>query len=126
MIIGVGVDVVDNERMDLALKRQPKLVHKILNNAEIDDLGIDIEANSFSVSTVESIAARFAVKEATSKALNVSLFKIGLHAIEILRNNKTGAPQVKVAGTYQENIEFLCSMSHSKQSSVAVVIAQRC
>jgi holo-[acyl-carrier protein] synthase len=123
VIRGVGIDVVDNQRMKTALGRHPGIVHKILTKNEMSDLSIDTNSiGTFDDSLVASIAVRFAAKEALVKSVQKSLFSVGLHSIEILRDHQTGAP--RISADFSENVSFLCSLSHSQASSVAVVIAQ--
>lgn len=133
MIYGVGIDVVDNDRMKRVLQRQPKLLSKILTTQEVADLAISHEDDiTDNMTLVQSVAARFAAKEATVKSLHLSLFSVGLQSIQVLRE-PSGAPTITAdlsalsseqVVPLPENIEFLCSLSHSEQSSVAVVIAQ--
>lgn len=56
MILGVGTDLVSVERVEAALERTPTLRQRLFTPAEAD-------------LPVESLAARFAAKEALSKAL---------------------------------------------------------
>jgi holo-[acyl-carrier protein] synthase len=57
VIVGVGIDVVQVERLERALARTPRLGERLFTDAE--------RASSRS----ESLAARFAAKEAVAKAL---------------------------------------------------------
>lgn len=56
MIVGIGVDVVDITRFEASLARTPALLDRLFAEAE---RGL----------SVESLAARFAAKEAIAKAL---------------------------------------------------------
>src|SRR5690606_26614873 len=95
MIIGVGIDIVDIDRMALAIKRRPGIVSKILTDSEMKDLNL-IEKDAYTESDIASIAARFACKEAAVKSLESPLFEIGMQSIEILRNEISGAPKLTV------------------------------
>jgi len=55
-IVGVGVDVVDVARLGRALARTPRLAERLFTEGERDR-------------PLESLAARFAAKEAVAKAL---------------------------------------------------------
>jgi len=59
MIIGVGVDVVDTARLARSLERAPGLREKLFTPVERD-------------LPLESLAARFAAKEALAKALRTT------------------------------------------------------
>ena len=123
MIAGIGIDIVDIDRMALAISRRPNIVKKILTDSELKDLGL-LSVAVFSDSDIASIAARFACKEATVKSIDSSLFEIGLQSIEVLRNEVTGAPKLSVSSIKAQGLSFLCSITHSDKSAAAVVIAQ--
>ncbi|HET8982059.1 MAG TPA: holo-ACP synthase, partial [Pedococcus sp.] len=63
MIIGVGIDVVDVERFGQTLERTPTLRERLFTEAERELV-------------LNSLAARFAAKEALAKALGAP---VGLH-----------------------------------------------
>lgn len=135
MVIGIGLDLVDIDRMQLAVKRTPCIVNKILSPIELADLDVSTSQQDLHLQNrfISSLAARFAAKEATVKSLGLSLFVVGLHSIEILTKD-SGAPVVKF-DTYRNflisidisdnaPIEFLCSLTHTTNSASAVVVAQ--
>ncbi len=121
MIVGVGIDIVDNDRMALAIKRHPKIIDKMLTSLEIKELGID-SYDRLSKQMISSIAARFAAKEALSKSLGRIPFSLGLKNIEIIKS-ENGAPEIRLDIKEFSDLDFQCSISHSDISSVAVVIA---
>lgn len=135
MIIGIGIDVVDIERMRIAVQRTPGVVNKILTPNEIQEISDRIPMSELILDDkfVSSLAARFAAKEAVVKSLGLSLFVVGLHSIEVLRE-ESGAPTIqfpnygKFASMSKMGtngaISFLCSLTHSQNSAAAVVIAQ--
>ena len=84
MIIGVGIDVVDVARFGQALDRTPRLRERLFTDEE-RDLGLN------------SLAARFAAKEALAKALGAPA---GLHWSDatVLRG-ADGRPHLQVRGT---------------------------
>jgi holo-[acyl-carrier protein] synthase len=63
-IVGIGVDVVDIERFERALQRTPRLRARLFTEAELVHDG--------EPRRVESLAARFAAKEAFIKAVGGS------------------------------------------------------
>lgn len=123
MIVGIGIDIVDNSRMALAIQRHPKIIQKILTENEIKELDLQ-EAKVISQPIVNSIAARFAAKEALSKALGKTPFDVGMQNIEVSKG-LTGAPNISLHAKDYEEFSFLCSLTHSEMSSVAVVISQK-
>ena len=62
MIVGIGVDVVDIERFDAVISRRPAIIERLFTEAETRD-------RDGRVRSARSLAARFAAKEAVSKAL---------------------------------------------------------
>jgi holo-[acyl-carrier protein] synthase len=118
MVVGIGIDVVDIARMKLAISRTPRIIEKILTQNERNTIEMSDDRR------VEYVAGRFAVKEAFVKSLGRPLFEVGLHAIEIL-NDESGAPVIHCINLPNEqNLSFLCSLTHSQHSAAAVVIAQ--
>lgn len=72
-VVGVGVDVVDIERFRRALARTPALRNRLFSDAE----------NSGRELGDQSLAARFAAKEAALKALGGHIEGFGWHDIRI-------------------------------------------
>lgn len=125
MIVGIGIDIVDIDRMKLAIERTPGIVKKILTSQEYDYLQ-KYSDEQF----VFSLAARFATKEAVVKSLGLPLFEVGLQNITIFNDEKTGAPAVSIkdqnliSSHIGKDVTFLCSLTHSAKSAAAVVVAQ--
>ena len=77
----------------------------------------------------QSFAARFAAKEAVSKALGTGLGKIGLTDIEV-QNQSTGQPQIVLHGAAQifaqtHGIKRVhISLSHSEVYAIATAIVE--
>lgn len=115
MIVGVGIDVVDIERFGARLQRTPRLAERLFTDSER------------SLRT-ESLAARFAAKEALAKSLGAP---VGLHWADawVVREDG-GRPHLKVVGTVQERAlamgvqSFHLSLSHDGGLASAVVIAE--
>lgn len=131
MLVGVGIDAVEIERMRLAVTRTPKIIEKILSTSERENLPNNFSRDNLSENDrfISSLAARFVAKTATLNLLGISLFGIPLRQIEIESVPGTGAPKIFISTTDDAksrfaHISFLCSMSHSKKEAVAVVIAQ--
>jgi holo-[acyl-carrier protein] synthase len=115
MILGVGIDVVDVDRFGQSLERTPGLRDRLFTAAE-KGLGLN------------SLAARFAAKEALAKALGAP---VGLqwHDCTVHRG-EDGRPHLQVTGTVEARAEALgvhalhVSLSHDAGIASAVVIAE--
>lgn len=120
MIVGVGIDVVPIERFDQALTRTPSLRAKLFTEAE--QLG-----ESGRPRHTESLAARFAAKEALAKALGAPGGMAWTDAEVTADQN--GDPCLEVRGTVAARAAVLgitrlhLSISHDGGIASAVVIA---
>jgi holo-[acyl-carrier protein] synthase len=123
VIIGVGIDIVDIERMDRALDRRQRLAERLFSGREIAYcMGRSCPAASF--------AARFAAKEAVRKACSRALPGSVLEWREIEVSLDSGRPEVHLAGkaaslAAEAGIAGLAvSLSHSRDHACAVVVAE--
>jgi holo-[acyl-carrier protein] synthase len=120
-VIGVGVDLVEVDRMRTALARTPTLEARLFTEGE---RAYARAANDPS----ERFAARFAAKEAAMKALGVGLGAIDWHDVEVVRS-ESGAPVLVVSGRALELAADLgistwrVSLTHTATMAEAVVIA---
>ena len=69
MIHGIGIDLIEIERIRKVLYKQPKLVDRVLTENE----KLKFEKFTHEKRKIEFLAGRFAVKEAFSKALRTGL-----------------------------------------------------
>ncbi len=121
MIIGVGIDVVPVARFAEAMRRTPSLAARLFTPAELVTL-------SGEPRTAESLAARFAAKEALAKSLGAGG---GMHwtDAEVLTDD-AGRPSLVVTGTVAERASSLgvtrwhVSLSHDGGIASATVIAE--
>ncbi|MCB1031669.1 MAG: holo-ACP synthase [Acidimicrobiales bacterium] len=120
-VIGLGVDLVEVDRMRTVLERTPTLVDRLFTEYE------RAYARSANDPT-QRLAVRFAAKEAAMKALGVGLGAIGWHDIEV-RQSSTGAPELAVsgrAGKLADELgitEWKVSLTHTRTVAEAVVAA---
>jgi phosphopantetheine--protein transferase-like protein len=120
-VIGVGIDVVDVDRLRRTLARTPSLVDRLFTPAE------RAYASRLRDPT-ERFAARFAAKEAVMKALGVGLGAFAFHDVEVQRAT-SGAPSLVLRGSAdalaadQGVREWKVSLSHTAHVAEAVVIA---
>jgi holo-[acyl-carrier protein] synthase len=121
MIIGVGIDVVPVSRFADALDRTPSLAERLFTPAERS-------TTSGGPRSLESLAARFAAKEALAKALGGGGGMEWTDA-EICTDD-VGRPLLAVTGTVAERAEKLgvtrwhISLSHDGGVAAATVIAE--
>lgn len=115
MILGVGVDIVDIARFTRALERTPKLGLRLFTDAERE-------------LPVNSLAGRFAAKEALIKAFGDS-GSMTFHDMVVV-NDELGKPSFNLSGAAAEmastkgidNVHL--SISHDANAAVAFVIAE--
>jgi holo-[acyl-carrier protein] synthase len=121
VIVGVGIDVVPVERFAEALERTPQLAQRLFTAAErLTDSGGE--------RTAESLAARFAAKEALAKALGAPTGLRWTDAEVSIGGN--GRPYLEVRGTVAAWATQLgvtrwhVSLSHDGGIASATVIAE--
>lgn len=116
MIKGIGIDIVELNRVRTINERQPKFIKRILTENEI----LLFETLSKS-RQIEFLAGRFAAKEAYAKAKGTGLGEyLSFLDIEILPD-LFGKPEIK---TKEKEIVHL-SISHSREYAVAQVIIEK-
>jgi holo-[acyl-carrier-protein] synthase len=120
MVVGIGTDIIEINRVMRACLRWPKFPSKIFTDDEWEYCN---EGNNYA-----SLAARFAGKEAVVKALGTGMRNLDWTEVEIL-NDLAGAPFVVLHGKAQAVAEekginqLLITLSHSKEYAVAYVVA---
>ena len=119
--LATGIDIVEIERFEGALDRHgDHFLERVFTQRELDETG-DRPA---------SLAARFAAKEAVTKALGCGIGPVTWHEIEILRDSQS-APALHLHGTAREMADELglsvwsLSLSHTHSHAVAMVVAMK-
>ncbi|HEY7223580.1 MAG TPA: holo-ACP synthase [Micromonosporaceae bacterium] len=121
MIVAVGIDVVLVERFGRALQRTPLLGERLFTEAER-------HTPSGLARPYESLAARFAAKEAVAKALGAPN-GLNWHDCEVVTDHD-GRPWLTVAGTVaaasaERGItRWHLSLSHDGGIASAMVLAE--
>jgi len=121
VIVGIGIDVVLVERFAKALARTPLLADRLFSEAE----RLTASGNARSP---ESLAARFAAKEAVAKALGAPP-GLHWHDCEIV-SDPDGRPWLTVSGTVAAAAaergvtRWHLSLSHDGGIASAMVIAE--
>ncbi|GEK57483.1 holo-[acyl-carrier-protein] synthase [Marinococcus halophilus] len=116
MIKGIGIDIIELERIERSLK-QKKFLPRILNEQEL------IASERLSGKRLVAFTAgRFAAKEAFVKAAGTGISaETGFHDITV-SNGKKGEPLLRCRGYEAYTIHV--SISHSRDSAVAQVIIE--
>jgi holo-[acyl-carrier protein] synthase len=115
MIVGVGVDICAVDRLAASLERTPALLERLFTPAEQE------------VNRIESLAGRFAAKEAVAKVLGAP----GLDWTEAeVVNEENGRPVLRVLGRAAVVAEEMgitrwhLSISHDAGLATAFVVAE--
>ena len=125
MIVGIGVDEAEVDRMATALARTPSMRARLFTEGE------QAYADSAEPSmSAQRYAARFAAKEATLKALGVGLGACKFVEIEVVRDQESGAPALALHGAAQvladeRRVQAVhVSLTHTASRATAFVIAE--
>ncbi|MDQ0163476.1 holo-ACP synthase [Bacillus alveayuensis] len=117
MITGIGLDIVELNRIGNIVKRNPKFIDRILTAGEKERF-VQLSAKR----RLEFLAGRFAAKEAFSKAIGTGIGKkLSFLDIEIL-NDEKGKP-VLIQEKIKDKVHV--TITHSQQFAVAQVIVER-
>ena len=119
MNLATGVDLIEISRVRWAIERQgDKFLQRIFTPLELEQVG----------QNVDSLAVRFAAKEAVSKALGCGIGEVSWQEIEILRD-ELDAPELRLHGVAQQKAGLLglrswsVSLSHTNSHAIAMVVA---
>ncbi|MDF2556889.1 MAG: acpS [Bacillales bacterium] len=116
MIKGIGIDIIELDRIDAILDKTPRFCEKILTAEEVSVF----QSLGTRRRKVEWFAGRFAAKEAFSKALGTGIGKeFSFQSISIL-NDVTGKPVVH----HKTGLLVHISISHSNTHAIAQIILE--
>jgi len=119
---GIGVDIIEIERIQHTIKRHPRFLAKHFTKAE--NQLFENKNNR-----AETIAGNFCAKEAVAKALGTGFRQFQLQDIEILRN-ELGQPYIQLYGGAKDRKKALqiekiwVSISHCQEYAIAYVITE--
>lgn len=122
MIIGLGLDLVEKDRIAAIYNRYGlKFARKILTSHELERLPDN---------PLDYLASRFSAKEAGVKALGTGFSQgITLNHLEIV-NNSQGKPELSFSGPAKERAlkmgvdKIHLTLSHGRDTAAAVVILE--
>lgn len=116
MIEGIGIDIIELQRIKELMTRQQKFIDRVLTPAEKDRYLTLSERRQ-----VEYVAGRFAAKEAFSKAVGSGIGeRLSFRDIEII-SDKFGKPYI--TKPFADGVHL--SISHSEQYAVAQVVIEK-
>lgn len=118
MKLATGVDLIEIARIEEVVARHGKhYLERIFTPAELEQCG----------KRVESLAGRFAAKEAVAKALGSGIGEVTWREMEIL-GDENNAPVLSLHGAAKKKaadlgfVQWSVSISHSQSHSVALVV----
>lgn len=119
MKLATGVDLIEIARVEEVIARHGKhYLERVFTPAELEQCG----------RRAESLAGRFAAKEAAVKALGCGIGEVSWKEVEILGDDQN-APVLKLYGVAEQKAKDLgldtwsVSISHSQSHCVAFVVA---
>jgi holo-[acyl-carrier protein] synthase len=119
--VEVGVDIIEIARVQRVLDRHgPRFLARVYTARERERYGL----------RVQELAARFAAKEATMKALGTGIRGVRWRDIEVLPNRR-GKPIIVLHETARRRAELLglthwsISLTHSRGDAMAIVVASK-
>ena len=122
MIFGIGVDIIEIERVKRAVLRSPRFLEQVFTAEEIVDCAQKTDYFA-------SLAARFAAKEAVSKALGVTMWLEKWQQIEIRQAEQVPTVILKddmlAVSEKLGIVKIALSLSHDKTQSIAFAVAEK-
>ena len=118
-MIACGIDLIEIERVQGAVERHgSRFLDRVFTSQEL----IDCQGSP------ASLAARFAAKEAVSKALGTGIGDIGWREVEVLRGSAS-QPMLRLHGSAARLAEerglrqWSVSLSHTHTHAIAMAVA---
>jgi holo-[acyl-carrier-protein] synthase len=116
MIKGIGIDIIEIDRIRESLdKHGDRFLNRVYTPHEINYCTRRKEFR------IPELAARFAAKEAYTKALGTGMHGIHWKQIEV-RNDPKGKPYIESEFNGKDNVQL--SLSHSQNYAVAYVVIE--
>ena len=119
MLLKTGIDLIEIDRFSQACERHgERLLARLFTDQERRE----------TQERVESLAARFAAKEAVSKALGTGIGVIGWKEIEIIRG-EAQEPMIRLHGNAEALaktiglVTWAVSLTHNRDLAIASVVA---
>jgi holo-[acyl-carrier protein] synthase len=117
-VSGVGIDLLEIERLERALERRPRLAERVFTDAE----------RAYAASRARPgmhLAARFCAKEAVAKALGMTAWS--WRDVEVVSTD--AAPQLRLSGSVaaraaQLGVSASVSLTHTDTTAGAIALVQ--
>jgi holo-[acyl-carrier protein] synthase len=122
MILGIGLDVVNVDRLR-QWENKKGIFKRYFHESEIK--AVEKKGSM----KILSLAARFAAKEAYGKALGTGLKGFSLNEISVL-NDENGKPWMKLYGKAKESLKkfggrkILVSLTHEHDYALAMIVIE--
>lgn len=119
-ILGIGVDIVEIDRIKDAIDKNDKFLDRLFTDKEIEYF----KSKNLKI---ETIAGNFSAKEAISKSIGTGVRNFKFRDIEVVRDS-LGKPIVKTYNNLRKIcidynvLEIKVSISHSEKYAVANAI----
>jgi holo-[acyl-carrier protein] synthase len=115
-VAGIGIDLLEIERLERALERRPRMAERLFSEGERAYAAAQARPG-------QHLAARFCAKEAVAKALGLEAW--AFHEVEVVATG--GAPSVRLSGSAAERAEELgvvpvVSLTHTHSTAAAVAL----
>jgi holo-[acyl-carrier protein] synthase len=115
---GVGIDLLEVERLERALERRPRLAERVFTDAE----------RAYAAARARPglhLAARFCAKEAVAKALGLTAWS--WRDVEVVATG--AAPRVRLSGSVaaraaELGVEATISLTHTDTTAGAVALLE--
>ncbi|MBV9425648.1 MAG: holo-ACP synthase [Solirubrobacterales bacterium] len=117
---GIGIDLLEIERLERALARRPRLAERLFTDAERSYAAARSRPG-------QHLAARFCAKEAVAKALALEAWSF--RDVEVLSGD--GPAEVRLHGAVAARAQALgvgvkVSLTHTRRDAAAVAIVDAC
>jgi holo-[acyl-carrier protein] synthase len=117
-VSGVGIDLLEIERLERALERRPRLAQRVFTDAER-------EYAAGRARPAMHLAARFCAKEAVAKALGLTAWS--WRDVEVVATG--GAPELRLSGgvaarAAELGVTASVSLTHTDSTAGAVALLQ--
>jgi holo-[acyl-carrier protein] synthase len=125
MIYGIGIDLVENSRLEKIIEKWgTKFLNRVFSTGEIQYCGKHVQSSTH-------YGARFAAKESFLKALGLGLgMGVNLRDIEVM-HDKNGKPVLSLCAGAKDLIEkkkitkIHLSLTHTKKYASAIVLLEK-
>jgi holo-[acyl-carrier protein] synthase len=117
-VSGVGIDLLEIERLERALERRPRLAERVFTDAERAYAAARARPG-------QHLAARFCAKEAVAKALGMTAWS--WRDVEVVAT--AGAPELRLSGgvaarAAELGVTASVSLTHTDSTAGAVALLQ--